>query len=121
MYRNKWPAEWTNAWFYHKIRLDPEMNSSLLWVEKIPLLPKTPVVAPPDTTEANAFVALLRVVTKSFSTRDLVEEFSTCQCFAIREGWAVSSWAPEEKWIEGIPMPDFTECFGLRREGAIFF
>ena len=23
-YRNKWPVDWTNAWFYHKIRLDPE-------------------------------------------------------------------------------------------------
>ena len=97
------------------------MNSSPLWVEKIPLLPKTPVVAPPDTVEANAFVALLQVVVKSFSTRDLVEEFSACQCFTVREGWAVSSWAPKEKWIEGIMMPDFTECFGLRRDGACFF
>jgi hypothetical protein len=87
---------------------------------KIPLLPKTPVVAPPDTMEANAFVVLLQVVVKNFSTRDLVEEFSACQCFAIREGWVVSSWAPEEKWIEGIPMPDLTECFGLRREGSFF-
>ena len=96
------------------------MNSSLLWVEKIPFLSKTPVVAPPDTTEANAFVALLRVVTKSFSTRDHVKEFSTCQCFAIREGWVVSSWAPEEKWIEDILMPDFMESFGLHRDGAFF-
>ena len=71
----------------------------------------------PETAEANAFVALLRLVVKSFSTLDLVEEFSVCLCFAIREGWAVSSWAPEEKWIEGIPMPDFTECFSLCREG----
>ena len=50
-------------------------------------------------------MVLLQVVVKSF---------------AIREGWAVSSWAPEEKWIEGIPMPDFMECFGLRRDGAFF-
>ena len=65
-------------------------------------------------------MALLQVVVKSFSTRDIIEEVSACQCFAIREGWAVSSWAPEEKWIEGIPMPDFMECFGLRRDGAFF-
>ena len=77
-YQNKWPAEWTNSWFYHKIRLDPETNSSPLWVAKIPQLPKTPVVAPPDTAEANAFVVFLRLVVKSFSTRDLVEEFATC-------------------------------------------
>ena len=70
--------QWTHFWFYHKIRLDPETNSSPLWVEKIPLLPKTLVVAPPDTAEAKAFMALLRVVVKSFSTRDLVEEFSAC-------------------------------------------
>ena len=113
--------EWTNFWFYHKIRLDPETNTSPLWIERIPLLSKTPVVAAPETAEVNAFVALLRVVVKSFSTRDLAEEFSTCQCFAIREGWVVSSWAPEEKWIEGIPMPDFTECFGLHYKGALLF
>ena len=110
-YRNKWPVDWTNAWFYHKIRLDPETNSSPLWVAKIPSLPKTPVVAPPDTAEANAFVALLRQVAKSFSTRDLIEEIAACQCFPVREGWTVDSWAPEERWIEGILMPDFTEGF----------
>ena len=85
-YRNKWPVEWTNSWFYHKIRLDPETNSCPLWVARIPLLPRTPVVALPDTAEANAFVALLRVAVKSFSTWDLFEEFSVCQCFAIWEG-----------------------------------
>ena len=67
-YRNKWPVEWTNFWFYQKIHLDPETNSSPLWIEKIPFLSKTPVVAPPETAEANAFVALLQVVVKSFST-----------------------------------------------------
>ena len=65
-------------------------------------------------------MALLQVVVKSFSTRDIIEEVSACQCFAIREGWTVSSWAPEEKWIEGIPMPDFTECFSLCREDGFF-
>ena len=78
------------------------------------------MVALPDTAEANAFVALLRLVVKSFSTRDLIEEFAACQCFAVQEGWTVNSWAPEERWIEGIPMPDFTECFSLRREGNFF-
>ena len=112
--------EWTNFWFYHKILLDPETNSSPLWVERIPLLPKTPVVAPLETAEANAFVALLRVVVKSFSTRDLVEDFSACHVFHVREGWAVSSWAAEEKWVEGIPMPNFMESFSLRRDGAFF-
>ena len=77
-YRNKRPVEWTNFWFYHKIRLDPETNTSPLWIERISRLPKTPVVVAPETAEANAFVALLRVVVKSFSTRDLVEEFSAC-------------------------------------------
>ena len=50
MYRNKCPMEWTNFWFYHKIHLDPEMNSSPLWIEKIPFLPKTLVVAPPEVS-----------------------------------------------------------------------
>ena len=32
----------------------------------------------------------------------------------------MSSWAPEEKWVEGIPMPDFTACFSISRDGAFF-
>ena len=50
-------------------------------------------------------MVLLQVVVKSF---------------AIREGWAVSSWAAEEKWVEGISMPDFTACFGIGRDGVFF-
>ena len=70
------------------------------------MLGKTPVIAAPETAEAKAIVALLREVAKSFSTRDLVEEFSACQCFPIQEGWSVTSWVLEEKWIKGIPMRD---------------
>jgi hypothetical protein len=90
-YRNKWPVDWANFWFYHKIRLDPEMNTSPLWVERIPVLGKTLVDAAPETAEANAFVALLREVTKSFSTRDIVEEFSACQCFPVREAYVLGA------------------------------
>ena len=97
------------------------MNNSPLWVERIPVLGKTPVVAALETTEANAFVALLREVTKNFSTRDLVEEFSACQCFPVQEGWPMTSWAPEERWIEGIPMLDFTACISIGRDGVFFW
>jgi hypothetical protein len=50
------------------------------------MLKKTPVVAAPETTEAKAFVALLREVAKVFSIRDLVKEYSACQCFPLQEG-----------------------------------
>ena len=101
--------------------LGPGDKHHPLWVEWIPLLPKTPVVPAPETAEANAFVALLRVVVKSFRTRDIVKEFSACQCSPVQEGWAVSSWAPEGRWIVGIPMPDFTACFSIGHNGAFFF
>ena len=120
-YRNKWPTDWANFWFYHKIHLDPEMNTSPLWIERIPVLGKTPVIAVPETAEAKAFMALLQEVAKSFSTRDLVEEFSAFQCFLVQGVWTVTSWAPEEKWIEGIPMPDFTTCFSFGRDGTFFY
>ena len=81
---------------------------------------KDPVGSVPETAEANAFVALLRVVVKSFSTRDIVKEFSACQCSPVQEGWAVSSWTPEGRWIEGIPMLDFTACFSIGHNGAFF-
>ena len=35
-YQNKWPVEWTNFWFYHKICLDPETNSSPVGREDSP-------------------------------------------------------------------------------------
>ena len=79
------------------------------------------MVALPDTAEANAFVALLRLVVKSFSTWDLIEEFAVCQCFAVQEGRTVNSWAPEERWIEGIPMPDFTEVSASDAKVCVIF
>ena len=33
---------------------------------------------------------------------------------------SISSWAAKEKWVGGIPMPNFTTSFGIKKEGMIF-
>ena len=96
------------------------MKTSPLWVERIPRHRETPVVVATETVEAKAFVALLREVAKAFSTRDVVKEYSVCQCFPVQGGWSVASWADEDKWIKGIPMPNFATSFGIGRNGTFF-
>ena len=53
--------------------------------------------------------------------RDITEEFVACGCFPVRESWTVSSWAPPEKDVYGLPMPNFSEVFGLQKECEFFF
>ena len=59
-------------------------------------------------------LALLRKLSKTFGTRDIIEEFVACDCFPVRAGWTISSWLAEDRWIEGIPVPDFVTTFNLR-------
>ena len=61
-------------------------------------------------------LALLRKLSKTFGTHDIIEEFVACDCFPVRAGWTISSWLAEDRWIEGIPVPDFVAAFNLRAE-----
>jgi len=55
-------------------------------------------------------------ITKTFSTRDVIEEIVACGCFPVRVGWDISSWLAEDHWIEGILVPDFAAVFSLRAD-----
>ena len=55
-------------------------------------------------------------MSNTFGTRDIVEVFVACDCFPVRAGWTISGWLAEDRWIEGIPIPDFATIFGLRPE-----
>ena len=39
----------------------------------------------------------------------------------MREGWTVSSWAPPEKEVYKLPMPNFSEVFRLQKEHEFYF
>jgi len=59
----------------------------------------------------------MREIAKAFSTHDIIEEYTACRCFPVQQGWTVTSWATEDKCIEGVPMPNFAASFGVDREG----
>lgn len=117
-YRNRWGA-WTTMWFYHKVSLDESSQTHPLVVKEIGFLPEQPLSVEVDegTEEAKAHVAMLREVSKLFSTRDIVEEYVACKCFPFREGWSITSWAGREKRLGGLPMPNFSTSFGITKEG----
>jgi len=119
--KNKWPGDWSSFWFYHKVPLDPETKCHPLVVQKLGNLSDTPKVDVARIPANEAFMTVLREVSKVLSMRDIIEEFVACGCFPLREGWTISSWAPLEREVYGLPMPNFSEVFGLRQERKFFF
>ena len=109
----------TTMWFYHKVPLEGSSGTHPLVVKEIGFLPEQPLSVEVDegTEEAKAHVAMLREVSKLFSTRDIVEEYVACKCFPVREGWSITSWAGREKCVGGLPMPDFSTSFQITKEG----
>jgi len=114
--KNKWANDWSSYWFYHKVTLDSVTRTHPLVVDHISDLGDVPKASSNIRAEDEALLALLRKLSKTFSTRDLVEEFVACGCFPVKAGWSVSSWLAEDRWIEGIPVPDFATVFNLRSD-----
>ena len=119
--KNKWPGDWSSFWFYHKVPLDPETKHHPLFVRKLGNLGDTPKVDVARIPANEAYLGIFRGVSKVLSMRDIIEEFVACSCFPVRENWTVSSWAPSEKEFYGLPMPNFSEVFGLQKEHEFFF
>ena len=101
--------------------LDLEMNTHPLIIDHIPALGDVPKVSSYARAEDEALFALLWKLSKTFGTRDLIEEFVACSCFPVRAGWTISSWLTEDQWIEGIPLPDFASSFNLRADREFSF
>jgi hypothetical protein len=57
--KNKWANDWSSHWFYHKVALDPEMNTHPLIIDHIPALGDVPKVASHARAEDEALFALL--------------------------------------------------------------
>jgi len=114
--KNKWANDWSSYWFYHKVTLDPITKTHPLVIDHVPALGEVPKVACHVRAEDEPLLALLRKLSKTFSTRDVIEEIVACGCFPIRVGWDISSWLAEDRWIEGILVPDFAAVFSLRAD-----
>ena len=93
--KNKWATDWASHWFYHKVELDPTTKTHSLVVDRIQALVDILKAASHVRAEDEALLALLRKLSKTFSMRDIIEEFVVCDCFPVRSGWAVSSWLAE--------------------------
>jgi len=98
------------------VTLDPVTKTHPLVVDRIAALGDVPKAACHVRVEDEVLLALLRKLSKTFSTRDIIEEFVACGCFPVRVGWDISSWLAEDLWIEGIPVPDFATVFSLRTD-----
>ena len=106
-------------WFYHKVPLNEATRTHPLVVKEFGPLREQPPSVEVDkgTKEAKAHVAMLREVSKVFSTRDIVEEYIACKCFPVRDGWSITSWAGKEKRVSGLPMPNFSTSFEITKDG----
>ncbi|RLM69975.1 hypothetical protein C2845_PM17G09020 [Panicum miliaceum] len=76
----------------------------------------TPCLIAEETDDRLGFVAMLRQISKVFSTRDIIKEYVSCRCWPLKSGWSIKGWLPEDQWVEGIPMPDFVKSFRLWKE-----
>ncbi|RLM56159.1 hypothetical protein C2845_PM10G11420 [Panicum miliaceum] len=85
------------------------MQSYPLVKERIRNLGETPRVDVEDTEDRLAFVAMLRKVSKVFSTRDLTQEYIACRCWPLKASWSIKALFPEAQWTGGIPVLDFDE------------
>ena len=74
----------------------------------------------PRVSANEAYLTILRGVSKVLSMHDLTEEFVACRCFPVRESWTVSSCDPPEKEVYGLPIPNFSEVFGVQKECEFF-
>ncbi|RLN38632.1 hypothetical protein C2845_PM01G44450 [Panicum miliaceum] len=114
-YKNKWPMDWTSHWFYHKVTLDLETRSHPLVTDRIRNLGDTPRLIAEETEDHLGFVAMLRPISKVFSTWDNDEEYVSCRCWPVKSGWSIRGWLPKGEWIEGIPTPDLVKSFCLKK------
>jgi len=66
--------------------LDPITKTHPLVVDRIAALGEVPKAACHVRAEDEALFALLRKLSKTFGTRDLIEEFVVCSYFPVRAG-----------------------------------
>jgi hypothetical protein len=83
-------------------------------------LGKTPQVDVEDIEDRLAFAAMVQEVSKVYDTRGITEEYVACCCWPLKAGWSIKVWLPKAQWTGGIPMPNFTASFNLKKHRECF-
>jgi hypothetical protein len=110
-YRNKWPTDWQQHWFYYTLSPPTSGGSHPLATKELPPLHES-YAKNPSCPEGDEFVMMLRRFARRYGTRDIVEEYRSIPVCPLVDGWFVA----EDEWAEdigGIPCPDWTKVFGF--------
>jgi hypothetical protein len=110
-YRNKWPSDWQQHWFYYTMNPPSPEGSHPLATTELPPLHES-YTKNPSCPEGDEFVMMLRRFARKYSTRDIVEEYCSIPVCPLVDGWVVAddAWADD---IGGIPCPNWTKAFGV--------
>jgi hypothetical protein len=110
-YRNKWPSDWQQHWFYYTVSPPSPGGSHPLATKELPPLHES-YAKNPSCPEGDEFVMMLRRFARKYNTRDIVEEYRSIPVCPLVDGWVVAddAWADD---IGGIPCPDWMKAFGF--------
>ena len=95
--KNKWPSDWTQWWFYHKVDTEEFLVSKCEEVKRN----RAPDVRL-KSLQQTALEAFARCA-KYLSTRDLVEEFIAAGVWPLSRDWTILEFG--EKGPEGLCRP----------------
>jgi hypothetical protein len=117
-YRNKWPSDWQQHWFYYTVNPPSSGGSHPLATKELPPLHES-YAQNPSCPEGDEFVIMLRRFARKYDTRDIVEEYRSIPVCPLVDGWFVADdeWADD---IGGIPFPDWTKFLASRPNVSYF-
>jgi hypothetical protein len=91
-YHTKWPAGWTNEWFY--VKANEKKREKLMPMVMSPLRMSFDMTRPLCNMQLGSPCELaeveFRVVAEHISTRDLVQEYMSNKTFPTSSGWGMS-------------------------------
>jgi hypothetical protein len=88
-YRNKWPSDRQQHWFYHTVNPFSPGQSDPLATKELPPLHES-YAKNPSSPEGDEFVMMLRRFARKYSIRDIVEECRSIPMCPLVDGWVVA-------------------------------
>jgi hypothetical protein len=113
-YKNKWDENWNHYWFYYIVD-DEELPLVCTQFENLPMGVGTTYE---DGDAGRLFLIAFQKLAKTYTTRNLVEEYIGAKIFTIRDGWSVIVW---NDFVSPFKIPEFTRSFGLMKNGMHLF
>jgi hypothetical protein len=104
-YRNKWPSDWQQHWFYYTMNPPSPEGSHPLATTELPPLHES-YTKNPSCPEGDEFVMMLRRFARKYSTRDILEEYCSipvCPLVGGRHRWHPVPRLDEGFWLHLRP------------------